>query len=276
VPLIATDGLYAGILAGLVSITAGCATVMPWAGVIIGAVGGCVYRAASKMMIRMQIDDPVDACAVHGACGIWGVVSCSLLSVPQFTHAISNGRIRSGGAFYGDGQMLGGACIFLLAHITWVGILACATFMLLKRLGVLRVPRHLELEGMHAYSKGDVASVDDGSTHGGQPFWPAPTEGTDSITGDRQTSSDQLPSMESRVGNLRAAQPPPSESGIELSESPESSGALPTAAEGSTSGNGALPTAAEGSNSGRRSGRSGRGLASLSASLQASSADASV
>ena len=187
--------------------------------------------------------------------------------------------------------MLGGACIFLLAHITWVGILACATFMLLKRLGVLRVPRHLELEGMHAYSKGDVASVDEGSTHGGQPFWPAAAEGAESI-----------------IGNLRAAQPPPSESGIELPESPESnsmvirgvirelpestessgalptaaegstsgSGALPTAAEGSTSGNGALPTAAEGSNSGRRSGRSGRGLASLSASLQASSADASV
>ena len=186
--------------------------------------------------------------------------------------------------------MLGGACIFLLAHITWVGILACATFMLLKRLGVLRVPRHLELEGMHAYSKGDVASVDEGSTHGGQPFWPAAAEGADSIIGNRQTSSEQLPSMESRVGNLRAAQPPPSESGIELPESPQSNGALPTAAEGSTSGSGALPTAAEsstsgigalptaaeGSNSGRRSGRSGRGLASLSASLQASSADASV
>jgi len=176
--------------------------------------------------------------------------------------------------------------------------------MLLKRLGVLRVPRHLELEGMHAYSKGDVASVDEGSTHGGQPFWPAAAEGADSVIGNRQTSSEQLPSMESIIGNLRAAQPPPSESGIELPESPQSSGALPTAAEGSTSGsgalptaaegstsgsgalptaaegstsgNGALPTAAEGSNSGRRSGRSGRGLASLSASLQASSADASV
>ena len=65
---------------------------MPWAGVIIGAVGGCVYRASSKTMIRLQIDDPVDACAVHGACGIWGVVSCALFSVPQFTHAISSGR----------------------------------------------------------------------------------------------------------------------------------------------------------------------------------------
>ena len=158
--------------------------------------------------------------------------------------------------------MLGGACIFLLAHITWVGILACATFMLLQRLRVLRVSRHMELEGMHAYQKGDVASVDEGSTHGGQPFWPAPAEGADSIIGNRQTSSDQLPYMESRVGNLHAAQPPPGESGIELPELPESSGAL--------------PTAAEGINSGRRSGCSGRGLASLSASLQASSADASV
>jgi hypothetical protein len=109
--------------------------------------------------------------------------------------------------------------------------------MLLKRLGVLRVPRHLELEGMHAYNQGNVASVDEGSTHGGQPFWPAPAEAAVPI-----------------VGNLRAAQPPPGESGIELPELPESSGALPTAAEGI------------------KSGRSGRGLASL----QASSADASV
>ena len=166
--------------------------------------------------------------------------------------------------------MLGGACIFLLAHITWVGILACATFMLLQRLRVLRVSRHMELEGMHAYQKGDVASVDDGSTHGGQPFWPAPAEALDSLTGNRKTSI---------VGNLRAAdlirQPPPGESGIELPALPAlpaSSGALQTAAEGITSGNGALPTAAEGISSGR----SGRGLASLSASLQASSADASV
>ncbi len=46
-----------GILAGLVSITAGCATVMPWAGVIMGVVGGCVYRFASSTMLRLQVDD---------------------------------------------------------------------------------------------------------------------------------------------------------------------------------------------------------------------------
>eukprot|EP00965_Chrysotila_dentata_P229615 6197286-Pleurochrysis_carterae.AAC.7 len=52
------------LLAGLVGVTAGCATVEPWAALIIGFVSAFVYHAASCMMRQLKIDDPLDAFAV--------------------------------------------------------------------------------------------------------------------------------------------------------------------------------------------------------------------
>ena len=54
-----------GILAGLVSITAGCACMLPWAAFLTGFIGAFVYYGASKLMLKLQIDDPLDAFAVR-------------------------------------------------------------------------------------------------------------------------------------------------------------------------------------------------------------------
>ena len=50
-----------GSLTGLVAITGGCAAVETWAAVIIGIVAGWAYLFCSKLMIRLRIDDAVDA-----------------------------------------------------------------------------------------------------------------------------------------------------------------------------------------------------------------------
>ena len=50
-----------GILAGLVAITAGCASVMPWAAVIIGIIGSTTYSVACLAMNKAKIDDPLEA-----------------------------------------------------------------------------------------------------------------------------------------------------------------------------------------------------------------------
>merc|ERR1712190_90775 len=71
-------GMCNGILAGLVSITAGCGNVdCGWA-VFIGVFGGLVFQAASSLLKTLRIDDPIDAFAVHGACGAWGVLAAAL------------------------------------------------------------------------------------------------------------------------------------------------------------------------------------------------------
>jgi len=69
-----------GILSGLVSITASCSVVAPAYAILIGIIGGLLYYRFSKLMINLKIDDPLNAVAVHGCCGFWGVVSVALFS----------------------------------------------------------------------------------------------------------------------------------------------------------------------------------------------------
>ncbi|CAJ1420821.1 unnamed protein product [Effrenium voratum] len=71
-------GLCNGILAGLVSITAGCGNMESGCAVATGFVGALVYQGSSMLLQKLKIDDPVDAVPVHGFCGIWGVLAASL------------------------------------------------------------------------------------------------------------------------------------------------------------------------------------------------------
>jgi Amt family ammonium transporter len=58
-----------GCLAGLVSITAGCAVVQSWAALLIGAIGGALFLGCSKLLVKRRIDDAVDAVPVHVSLG---------------------------------------------------------------------------------------------------------------------------------------------------------------------------------------------------------------
>ena len=49
------SALCNGILAGLVSITAGCATVLPWHAMFIGSIGGLVYLGGSRLELRLKV-----------------------------------------------------------------------------------------------------------------------------------------------------------------------------------------------------------------------------
>ncbi|CAJ1346012.1 unnamed protein product, partial [Effrenium voratum] len=71
-------GLCNGILAGLVSITAGCGNMECGSAFATGLVGAMVYQGASMLLQKLKIDDPVDAAPVHGFCGIWGCIACGL------------------------------------------------------------------------------------------------------------------------------------------------------------------------------------------------------
>lgn len=70
-----------GMLAGLVAITAPCAFVQPWAAAVIGVIAGVVViEAVWFVERRLHIDDPVGAIAVHGICGLFGVLSVGIFS----------------------------------------------------------------------------------------------------------------------------------------------------------------------------------------------------
>ena len=144
-----------GILAGLVSITAGCASMHVWAAFLTGFIGAFVYYGASKTMLKLKIDDPLDAFAVHGACGFWGVFATALFSAPDYSYAAGTGL------FYGETVAINAHLVFLLAVIAWVGLTSCAMFGLLKVCGVLRVSKAIEEAGMDVSKHGgDAYSFD--------------------------------------------------------------------------------------------------------------------
>jgi len=141
-----------GILGGLVSITSGCAVTFPWSAFVIGFLGGIIYWLSSKCVLKVcKIDDPLDAFAVHGACGFWGVFATGLFSATDYAYG------SGPGLFYGGGNALGCACVFLLATIAWVGGLSFLMFFSLKKMGILRVSAEMEAAGMDVSKHGGGA-----------------------------------------------------------------------------------------------------------------------
>ena len=60
------------------------------------------------------MDDPLDAFAVHGACGMWGILLSALLTTPHCEDFFA-GLPGRAGLFYGGGHLLGAtACTYTL------------------------------------------------------------------------------------------------------------------------------------------------------------------
>jgi Amt family ammonium transporter len=69
-----------GVLAGLVSITAGCNVVDANSAIVIGLIAGVLVDVAVQLIDKMKIDDPVGAIAVHGVNGFFGAVAVGLFA----------------------------------------------------------------------------------------------------------------------------------------------------------------------------------------------------
>ena len=63
-----------GCLAAMVTSSAGCNEFYPWIICLVSCISGLIYLFVSDFMVRMKIDDPLDAVAVHGGPGILYVI----------------------------------------------------------------------------------------------------------------------------------------------------------------------------------------------------------
>nr|WP_147822540.1 ammonium transporter [Salidesulfovibrio onnuriiensis] len=142
-----------GALAGLVGITAPCATVTPGSSILIGLIAGVLVVLSIEFIDKvLKVDDPVGAVSVHGVCGAWGTISCGLFNV-------GDGLFMGGGFSLLGVQLLGAGAFFL-----WAFGGGYIMFAVVKGLFGLRVSKEDELKGL------DVAEHGSESYNGFQLF----------------------------------------------------------------------------------------------------------
>jgi len=149
-------GFCNGILAGLVAVTAACATIKPWESCIIGLIAGFLYQGASMLLPRFHIDDVVDAFPVHGVNGCWAVIAAGIFGAPAE-------GIGGNGLIHG-GDQLGIQIVGALIIIAWSGGLSLAILFPLRILGMLRLSDHFQDKGADVMEHSPAKAYnDDGS-----------------------------------------------------------------------------------------------------------------
>jgi Amt family ammonium transporter len=135
-----------GALAGLVGITAGCATVTPFGALMIGMAAGVLVVLSVIFIDRiLKVDDPVGAVSVHGVCGAWGTLACGLFNAER---ALGVG-VADGGLLYGGGLgQLGVQALGVGVAFAWAFGLGLVLFFGIKKTIGLRVSRKEELSGL--------------------------------------------------------------------------------------------------------------------------------
>ncbi|MCR9200804.1 MAG: ammonium transporter [Planctomycetaceae bacterium] len=139
--------LISGVLAGLVSVTAGCDQLTPFGSALAGAIGSALALWSDAWLRKKQIDDVVSAFPVHGVAGFWGTIATFLLMPID---SISMGERLTGVGI----QALGTTVV---AAVTFASMYAGLS--LLKRITALRVTEEEEIRGLNMVEHGATNEV---------------------------------------------------------------------------------------------------------------------
>lgn len=133
------DGSMAlnGALAGLVAITAGCASVSPVSSIWIGLIAGVIVVLSVIFIDNvLKIDDPVGAVSVHAVNGAWGTLAVGFFAT-------------DGGLFFGGGaKLLGVQALGVVTAFAWAFGLGMILFLTIKYTIGLRVSEEEEIKGL--------------------------------------------------------------------------------------------------------------------------------
>jgi ammonium transporter, Amt family len=140
-----------GLLAGLVAITAPSGFVNPVASVIIGLIAGVLVCLSVEFVERkLKVDDPVGAISVHGANGLWGVISVGLFADGRSNYGGSWNGVAGNvsGLFYGDAGQLVAQLIGVSTLLGFVFVLTFVFNLAIDFFVGQRVSAKSELEGL--------------------------------------------------------------------------------------------------------------------------------
>ena len=152
-----------GLLAGLVAITAPSGFVNPVASVVIGLIAGVLVCVSVEFIDRvLRVDDPVGAISVHGANGLWGVISVGLFADGKSNYGGAWNGVPGSvtGLFYGDGGQLVAQLMGVATLIGFVFTMSFVLNLVIEAAMGQRVSAKTELEGLDIPEMGAVAYPD--------------------------------------------------------------------------------------------------------------------
>lgn len=129
-----------GSIAGLVAITAGCASMQVPFAVATGLMGGVISVLGVIFLEKCKLDDVVGAVAVHGFCGAWGTLAA--------------GMFLTGNLF--NLHQMGVQLIGIAAAFIWVFFVAYLMYWLISMTVGLRVSAMHEQRGLDITEHGEV------------------------------------------------------------------------------------------------------------------------
>jgi ammonium transporter, Amt family len=151
-------GAISGAVAGLVAITPAAGFVSPMSALIIGLIAGVFcFWMVTKVKLRFEYDDSLDAFGVHGAGGtigalLTGIFASSVIN-PIFKDA--NGSVLPSGLLEGNGHQLLNQCVGVA--IAWVlGIVGTLILLtIVDKVVGLRVTEEQETQGLDLSQHGE-------------------------------------------------------------------------------------------------------------------------
>jgi Amt family ammonium transporter len=152
-----TEMALNGALAGLVAITAGCASVTPIGAFMIGLIAGPVLVFGLDFIEKvLKVDDPVGAIAVHAFNGTWGTFAVGLFAAPAANTLTGMGE--QAGLFYGGGfGLLTVQLIGIVAVGAWAFVTIFIVFKVVDAIMGVRVSPQEELEGLDITEHGTIS-----------------------------------------------------------------------------------------------------------------------
>jgi Amt family ammonium transporter len=126
-----------GVIAGLVSITAGPDVITGIWAVLAGVMGGVLVTYSILLLDRLKIDDPVGAISAHGTAGIWGTVAVGIFGGANLVTQTIGTLAYAGAAF----------------------VASYVLFLILKATLGLRVHAGEEVQGLDTAEHGAIAYV---------------------------------------------------------------------------------------------------------------------
>lgn len=137
-----------GVLAGLVSVTAGCHAISPVAAVLAATTGAGLAYAATQYLLRRRIDDVVGAIPVHAVAGVWGVLAVAIF-----------GNADAWGTGLSRGDQLLVQAIGALAIVLWSFGAGYTVLRIVDSFSPLRVSPEAEAIGLNVAEHGAVSEL---------------------------------------------------------------------------------------------------------------------